>query len=96
MKEELQYKIIKLIGLFDYLISINGTEAYHLIRKKYQILLENLMQYENIQAVNQETFDILLNVFKLFLEAPPKNVDLGKYILDRMQEIYLIQKEIEG
>ncbi len=93
-KEDLEKKIIVLIVLYDYLISINGKEAYHFIRKKYQQLLDNLNKYETIQSIPMKEFDGLLNVFRLFQEAPCRDVNLSKYILYKMQEIYLIQENI--
>jgi hypothetical protein len=96
-KDDLEMKIIKLIGLYDYLITINATEAYHHIRKQYQILVEKLKRYETIQDVDVSIFDTVLNVFRIYLEAGAcKDSNLDKYILDKMQEIYLLQKEIEN
>ena len=94
-KKELEIKIIQLIGLFDYLISINGTIAYHSVKNKYKIVLEKLIKCESIQDVSKEVFDELLNVFRIFMETPTRDVILGQYILGKMQEIYLIQEEMK-
>jgi len=94
MKEELQIKIIKLIGLFEYLMSIENFGAYEDLKQKYQKLLNNLLQCQTSKDINKDTFNIIESAFRIMMDAPPKDNYIGKYILDRMQDIYLVQKNI--
>lgn len=85
---DLEYKIIQLIALFDYLISIEEQEAYCCVRKQYQKLLIQLGEVKN----QNFDFSLIQNVFRLMFEAPTNDKFLGKYILDKMQEIYDLSK----
>ena len=94
MREELQLRVIKLIGLFDYLISIEKNPGVFItIKKKYQSLL---LALNNDQiALNSGLFDVIQSVGKMMYDTPTNNISLGKYILDQMQEIYIISKKVE-
>lgn len=95
MKEELQLRIIKLMGLFEYLISMEKNPGIFIdIKKKYQKLLDSLSTYGDIVEIGGDEFDIVESVFRMMYDAPTRDIHLGRYILDRMQEIYLLSKKI--
>ena len=89
-KEELEIKLIKTIGLFEYLLFNEPFDAYNQLKSNYENLL-SIIQKRNIEDINSDDFLVLQSSFRIMFEAPPKDIVLGRYILDRMQEIYEIQ-----
>ena len=85
---KIEYKLIELISLFTYLINNENFEVYKKILSKYNIVFENFQRNKINEKLNIEDYLPLQNVFRLYLEAPPKDKILGKYILDKMQDFY--------
>lgn len=94
MKEELQLKVSDIVRLFDYLYSKENFTVYLDIGNQYQLLYNKLIELDSIDKITEDTFSVIQNVFRLFMEAPPKDLVLGKSLLEKMQEIYLIQVQI--
>lgn len=76
---KIKYRLIELISLYKYLIYIENFDIYRKILSKYEFVLKD-NTFKN--------FSSLENVFRLYLEAPPKDKKLGEYILNKMQEFY--------
>ena len=94
MIEELKHKIEQLIKLFDELIGKEGIHNYRQIRNKYISLLENLSKFDFDKITN---FNIIQNTFRIYVEGRrPKDKELDSLIMDKMDEIYVLQKQIEG
>lgn len=83
---KIEYKLIELITLYRYLISIENFDVYKKILSKYEMVLKD-------NTLNN--FSSLENVFRLYLEAPPKDKILGEYILNKMQDFYEDYSKIE-
>lgn len=82
---ELKYKLIELIVLFEYLISIENFPTYKTILSKYKKVYCNIC---NKEKKDLEDFEPLLNVFKLYFEAIPSDDKLNEYIANKMQLFY--------
>lgn len=82
---KIKFKLIELIALLKYLIHSENFDVYKKILSRYSLVLEKINSDKNIK---KEFFDPLQNVFRLYLEAPPKDKVIGRYILDKMQELY--------
>jgi hypothetical protein len=93
-KEDLELRIIKLIGVLEYLYSIEQFPAYNQLKQLYFSLYERIYEKNKFDEIKEIEFEVIQSSFRIFLEAPPKDKILGKYILDRMQEIYEIQNKL--
>lgn len=90
---EIEIKLIKLISLFDYLIYLEDFGAYKTLLKLHKRCLLNL-KGKQVNELIEEDFEPLINVFRIYMEAPPSDSKLGKYILDMMQEFYELQERV--
>lgn len=90
---ELKLKLIKIIGLLEYLIYIENFKAYHVLLKKHKEILMNLKDKQEVSEIKLADFDPFLNVIRIYLEAPPSDKILGKYILDVIQDFYELQEK---
>lgn len=93
-KNELEVNVIQLIGIFKYLLFIENFPAYGKLLENYSDLLINIQVRRNIEDIVEYDFKPVESSFRILQEAPPRDVKLGMYILERMQEIYEIQREI--
>lgn len=93
-KEDIEIKIAQLVGLFDYLLSIEDFPAYKKLKENYYNLLCTIQQRLRLEDIQEVDFRVVQSSFRIMMEAPPRDITLGKYILDRMQEIYEIQIKI--
>jgi hypothetical protein len=82
---KIKFKLIELIALLKYLINSEDFDVYKKILSRYSLVLEKI---NNDKNVKKEFFDPLQNVLRLYLEAPPKDKVIGRYILDKMQDFY--------
>lgn len=92
-KRNLEIKLIKLIGILDYLYSIESFSAYNQLILMYSTLLKRI-ESKKVEDINKFDFESIQAAFRILVEAPPKDKSLGKYILDRMQEIYEIHNSL--
>ena len=86
-------KIIKLIALFEYLAHVETSPAFKKILKAYNNVYLAISNKEE-KNISEKDFKPLLNVYKIYSEARPKDLLLGKYVMDKMQEFYNYQKKI--
>lgn len=93
IETKLSVRIAKIMALFEYLISIENFSAYTKILHLYRICLINIIDKEN-DEISEEDLSSLLNVSRLFFEAPPSNKILMKFIIDKMQESYELERKI--
>jgi hypothetical protein len=85
---KIEYKLIELVTLFKYLVNNENFDVYKKILSRYILVLENIQDITKTNDIKKEVFYPLQNVFRLYLEAPPKDKVLGKYILVKMQDFY--------
>ncbi len=93
-KEDLETKLAQLIGLFDYLLAIEDFSAYKQLKDSYNRLFCLIKQHKKLEDIKEDNFRVVQSSFRILLEAPPNDKVLGKYILDKMQEIYEMQIKI--
>ncbi len=91
---ELKFKLIKNIGLLEYLIYIENFQTYQNLLKKHHEILTNIKDKENISELKASDLSPYLNVMRIYLEAPPSDKKLGKYILEALQDFYELQEKI--
>ena len=93
-KEDIEIKIAQLVGLFDFLLSKEDFPAYKKLKENYYKLFCTIQQRVKLEDVQEVDFRVVQSSFRIMMEAPPRDMLLGKYILDRMQEIYDMQIKI--
>ena len=85
---QIKLKLIEIIALYKYLLKVENFRAYEEILSKYLSKNKKISSLNTKEELEVSNFEPLLNAFRLFLEAPPKDKILGKYILDKMQDFY--------
>lgn len=85
INKELEIKISELIILLNYLISVEDFPVYKKLKKNFENLYYNILNKQNI---SNEDFIVIQSCLRIYDDAPPKNYELGRKILDKMMEIY--------
>lgn len=89
---KIEYKLIELIVLFEYLVFVENLDSYKRILSQYKKVYENI-QSKEVSEIAQEDFTPLTNTFRLYFEAIPSDDKLGEYIANKMHSFYEEMRE---
>lgn len=84
---KIEYKLVELIALFEYLVLIENFGSYKKILSEYKKVYKDI-QGKKVSEIVQEDFTSLTNTFRLYFEAIPSNDKLGEYIANKMHSFY--------
>jgi hypothetical protein len=86
-------KIIKLIALFEYLVTVESSGAYIKILNALEEVHQQIFNKEE-RNLKKDDFYPLNNIYRIYSEVKPYDLKLGKHIMNKMQEFYDLQNEI--
>lgn len=92
-KFKCKIKIIKLIALFEYLVTVESSGAYIKILNALEEVNQRIFNKDE-KNLTKEDFHPLINIYRIYSEVKPYDLKLGKHIMDKMQEFYDLQNEI--
>lgn len=84
---KIEYKLVELIALFEYLVYVENFNAHKKILSQYKKVLGNI-NGKDTEEIISEDFMPLTTIFRLYFEAIPSDDKLGKYIVNKMESFY--------
>ncbi|MEL4308122.1 hypothetical protein [Joostella sp. CR20] len=90
---KIEFKLIELISLFDYLVFKENFSAHQKLLKLYKECWRNIKGKREKEIVESD-FAPLLSATRIFFEALPNDKKLTEYLIKKTQEFYEIQEKL--